>query len=248
LAHFFIIGAQRSKTTYLATLLAEHPEIELASPLRPEPKFFLRPESVSLGLEHYFTRHFSNPKAGIRGEKGTSYIESEFAARQIAAHFPSARLLVCVRDPIDRAVSNFKFSTMNGFETLPMDLAFRQDERTRTYDRTAVSASPFAYLTRGLYLQQMEKYLKRFSREQIKVLQFERLGEPGVLRELFSFLGVSPDFSPTGTATRINASRGPDPELTPELESWLKDYFRESNLALEREFQLDLSNWRSQSK
>ena len=56
--HFFIIGAQRSGTTYLYHLLDEHPEICMARPLRPEPKFFLKNELYARGLEYYETCYF----------------------------------------------------------------------------------------------------------------------------------------------------------------------------------------------
>jgi hypothetical protein len=81
--HFFIIGAQRTGTTYLYHLLAEHPEIEMAQPLKPEPKYFLIDSLFAQGLETYQTRYFSG-KSGVwlRGEKSTSYIESEKAAER----------------------------------------------------------------------------------------------------------------------------------------------------------------------
>ncbi len=83
--HFFIVGAQRSGTTYLYRTLDEHPEIEMAKPVRPEPKFFLQGDLSAYTHDDYLGLFFGN-KAGakLRGEKSTSYIESEHAARQIS--------------------------------------------------------------------------------------------------------------------------------------------------------------------
>ena len=58
--HFFIAGAQRSGTTYLYRLLDEHPEIEMAKPERPEPKFFLLDELHARGLKFYENHFFPN--------------------------------------------------------------------------------------------------------------------------------------------------------------------------------------------
>src|SRR6266576_1930600 len=104
--HFVIVGAQRCGTTYLYRLLDEHPEIEMAKPLWPEPKFFLDDERYPLGLPYYESQFFSEPETRVRGEKSTSYIESETAAQRIKATLPEAAVLVVLRDPVLRAISN----------------------------------------------------------------------------------------------------------------------------------------------
>ena len=78
---FCIIGAQRSGSTYLYQVLDEHPEITMARPLRPEPKFFLDVAAWKKGREHYLARHFSDASpSAILGEKSTSYYERPVVA------------------------------------------------------------------------------------------------------------------------------------------------------------------------
>src|SRR5206468_3542937 len=125
---FVIIGAQRCGTTYLTQLLDEHPEIEMAKPLRPEPKFFLDYEQFARGAEYYDARYFSDAAARVRGEKSTSYIEHDVAVRRIVALFPEATIVAVVRDPVARAVSNHRFSTAEGAESRPLVDALRADE------------------------------------------------------------------------------------------------------------------------
>jgi hypothetical protein len=163
--HFFIAGAQRSATTYLYHLLAEHPEIEMAQPVRPEPKFFLVDELFEHGLAYYRERFFpGKPGARLRGEKSTSYMESEIAAQRIARCFPESHILFLLRDPIERAISNYWFSVNNGLESLPLEEAFRrEEERWQQYDRSRVSVSPYAYLRRGRYIDFIEVYERYFS-------------------------------------------------------------------------------------
>lgn len=247
-AHFVIAGAQRSGTTLLYRLLAEHPEITMAAPEQPEPKFFLREDAVELGLEGY-QRHFPiGARTSVRGEKSTSYIESEAAARHIRAVLPDARLVFVLRDPVERALSNYRFSVAHGVETADMAEAFlKEDSRRGHYDRERFSVSPFAYLERGMYVRHLDAYRRHFPRERMKLLLFERLiaGEED-LAGLLSFLGVSDDGVPDLPARPVNASPpAPDGEPSDSLRRYLAEVFREPNRELARRYDLDLSRWPS---
>src|SRR3954470_9181704 len=172
--HFVIVGAQRSGTTYLYGLLDEHPEIEMAKPLRPEPKFFLDYDRYSLGLDAYDAQLFSDAGARVRGEKSTSYIESEVAARRLAAMLPAAPVIVVVRDPVRRALSNYRFSVQHGAEGLAPADAFEQAVAgDRPWDPARFSVSPFEYLARGRYVEYLERFAVHVAREQMHVLVFE---------------------------------------------------------------------------
>ncbi len=123
---FFIVGGQRCGTTYLYHLLAGHPEIEMAVPVRPEPKFFLDDALYEKGLDHYERTFFAGkPGSKIKGEKSTSYLEYEKVAARISSAFPDASILVVVRNPVERAMSHWRFSTQNGVESVSMEEAFR---------------------------------------------------------------------------------------------------------------------------
>ncbi|MCB9449898.1 MAG: sulfotransferase [Anaerolineaceae bacterium] len=244
--HFFLVGAQRSGTTYLYHALSEHPDIEMASPIRPEPKYFLAPNSLALGVSHYEAAFFKG-KAGakIRGEKSTSYIESEAVAERIATAFPEARILISLRNPVERAISNYWFSVNNGKERLPMEEAFwKEEERREQYDKTQISASPYAYLKRGLYLDYIQAYERYFPPEQITVVIFKRLmTAPQVaLPELYTALGVSPDFFPLSANRQINDSeRTSEQPLSLALQAHLKAYFADANARLGEYLQVDLA-------
>ena len=232
--HFVIIGAQRCGTTYLTQLLDEHPGIEMAKPLRPEPKFFLDYEQFAQGADYYEAQYFSDADVRVRGEKSTSYIEHDVAVRRIVALFPAATIVAVVRDPVARAVSNHYLSTAEGVETLPLVDALRAaDAGNRPWDRARFSVSPFAYLARSCYADALERVARRVPREQLHVLVFEELvADPSVLAALYERLGVDPGFRPPGVGAPVNVS--PDPgELDPETEAWLRAYFAEPNRRLE---------------
>jgi hypothetical protein len=234
--HFVIVGAQRSGTTYLYGLLDEHPEIEMAKPVRPEPKFFLDYDRYALGLDAYEAQLFSgaDPRAHVRGEKSTSYIESEVAARRIAAMLPDAPVVVIVRDPVARALSNYRFSVQHGVESLAVDDALRGSAPGgRPWDRAQFSVSPFDYLARGRYVEYLERLSAHIASERVHVVVFEELvADPGVVAQLYARLGVEPAFVPSGIGTAVNAAADLGDPIPPPLEAWLRDYFREPNRRL----------------
>jgi len=247
--HFFIVGGQRCSTTYLYHILAEHPEIQMAYPVRPEPKFFLLDDLFERGIEYYEQNFFkNNDSAWLRGEKSTSYMESEKVAIRISECFPDAKLVFLLRDPILRAISNYKFSVEHGFEGLPMEEAFlHEDKRGEDYDRNRVSASPFAYLKRGRYADYIKIYRRHFPLERLKVIIQERfVGCETALQELFSFLGVNANFRSTRTSQVVNASSSFSSHLallSLELKRYVQEYFADSNRQLGEMLDLDLKEW-----
>ena len=121
-SHFFIIGGQRCATTWLWRALSAHPDIEMAHPMRPEPKYFLKVPAENQSQDSYSKAHYSGTTK-VRGEKSTSYSESVPAVRNILAMFPKARFVMLIRDPIDRAISNVRFSRDNGLEQDTLEAA-----------------------------------------------------------------------------------------------------------------------------
>ncbi len=244
--HFFIVGAQRSGTTYLYRTLDEHPEIEMAKPVRPEPKFFLKSDLSGYTHDDYLRLFFGSKEgAKLRGEKSTSYIESERAARQISQWYPGARILFMLREPVARAISNYHFSRNNGLETLPLAQAImEEDSRREDYDHSKISASPYAYTKRGFYINYIKMYGKYFARDRmIFVIHEEFIGQPGQVKSLYADLGVDPDFIPSALEKPANVSEKTSEQLTPELECYMTTYFVDSNARLEAHLGRPLTAW-----
>lgn len=244
-SHFVIVGGQRCGTTYLYTLLDEHPQVEMARPVRPEPKFFLAPDAVEAGIEAYRARHFGHrPDARAHGEKGTSYLETPGAAEWIAAVLPGSRIVALVRDPVERAISNHRFSVAHGLETLPVDEALTEEAERRPYDAARVSASPFAYLRRGRYAELLEPYLARFGRDRVFVGVFEELvAGPAVYDELCDALGVD-RFAPPSLGSVVNEATVERGDVADETVARLRAHFEPSVRRLEELLGRDLDAWR----
>ena len=168
----------------------------MAKPVKPEPKFFLVDHLYEQGLESYSCRWFADaPADRVAGEKSTDYLESAAAAQRIAHDLPRVKLVFILREPADRAFSNFAWTRMNGIETEDFATALRLEaERERTLPERWRFARPFSYFSRGLYADLLVEYFNRFPREQILVVKFEDIErDPAELaRQLHRFLGISP--------------------------------------------------------
>jgi hypothetical protein len=243
---FFIIGAQRSGTTYLYHLLAEHPEIEMARPYRPEPKFFLRDEQYRRGLAYYESHYFpGKPGAWLKGEKTTSYIESAQVAQRLATHYPTAKIIILMRDPIQRAISNYWFSVKNGLESWSLEQALLADASQRQgYDPRQISTNPFDYLRRGLYISFIEVYDAFFPAEQIHGLLYEEIvGNLTQAQALYAFLGVSAEYAPVNLDRIINEGDKREDSISPAMREYLVNYYAEANGRLAARFGFDLAKW-----
>jgi hypothetical protein len=210
----FVVGAQRCGTTYLHRLLDAHPQVRMARPVRPEPKFFLDCERVAQGRDAYEAQYFPDVAGPVTylGEKCTSYIERPDAGALIHGFYPDARILAILREPVSRAVSNYRFSVENGLEPLPFDEALAAEEERLRSDVFSTSANPFAYRTRGHYVEYLAPYVDLFGRDRVRVLVFEELvGNVAALGDLYRWLGVDDSFVPGDVHRAVNASSEPAP-------------------------------------
>jgi hypothetical protein len=236
LPDFIIGGAPRSGTTWLYWLLDRHPEIYMARPVAPEPKFFLQDEVYEKGLPYYSAHWFSEvADARIAGEKSTNYLESHVAAERMARDLPWAKLVFILREPADRAYSNYLWSRMNGHECEGFDTALQlEEERQKELPTPLRYARPFSYFTRGLYADLLAPYLERFPRDQILVLRFEDIGTDGkgVAERLHRFLGVAPRPDDAGHISVVNPSEKSGATFDAKTREALRARYEEPNRRL----------------
>lgn len=231
--HFLVIGGQRCGTTYLHTLLEAHPDIAMARPARPEPKVFLDADKAARGLAWYDATYFAHATGEARwGEKSTSYIESAEAAGRAARVLGDADVLVVLRDPVARAVSNWRFSTDNGFETRPLAEALAENlDRPRPWDPATTSVSPFAYLERGRYADFLPPWQDAFPGRVHLLFLADLLTDAGIAA-LYARLGVDPGFRPEAVGEPVNQSEQEAPDLDDALAARLRRFFATSDTAL----------------
>lgn len=229
-----MIGAQRSGSTYLSTALDTHPHITMARPARPEPKVFCDADLAARGQDWYRHTWFGHRRdEQMLGEKSTSYLEDPQAPARVRDMLGEVHVIAVLRDPVKRAVSNWRFSTEHGLETRGLEEALLADlGDEQPWDRDAVSVSPFAYLRRGRYLEQLEPWASTFPDTTHVLFLEELLADVGVLSRLFVDLGVDPKRAPALTREPVNKSEGDGAVLSERVRAPLNAYFEASNEAL----------------
>ena len=220
---FLVIGAPKAGTTALHAALARHPGLFMSA--IKEPKFFLSdgppptkggPGDALTYREHIWRRpeyealFDSAPPGTLRGESTPLYLYDRAAMRRIRQALPEARLIVIVRDPVERAHSNWTHLWSAGLEPVGDFIRACGEEERRI---AAGWASFWHYTGLGRYGEQLEYLFTLFPREQVLVLRYRMMvDEPAqTLDRICAFLGVEP-----GVLTEIprqNVTSHPEPTL-----------------------------------
>jgi hypothetical protein len=172
---FLYIGTSKAGSTWLFNVLARHPDVFLAS----NKGLYYFDAHFDRGADWYLG-HFRGTDGSdglVRGEVSHSYLSSPQAPERIAALAPGVRLLVCLREPVDRAFSDYLDLRKNQQFDGPFPLALEQYPRL---------------LDRGHYATHLRRYLEVFPREQLLVQLFDDLkADPQAYADrVFDFLGV----------------------------------------------------------
>lgn len=214
---FIGIGAEKCATTWLTEVLRDHPEIYMSSP--KELHFFT--DHWTSGKSWYF-RHFDTRASKVAGEFSTSYLPSLVAPNRIKEIAPNAALLCMVRDPVERFMSHAKHLCRDGRLQWP-----RQTQIDQPWLDQAVGIEP-RLLESSLYGKHLSRFRQILPEARILIVPSPATAHDGIriVREVYSFLGVSPD-APAPTASKV-VSKGVVPRWQ-SLESAKKKGFRALN-------------------
>jgi len=153
LPDFLIVGAQKCGTTSLKHNLNKHRDVyvpEYCVANSNQINFFDYDNEYSKGVDWYASLF----KEGyVCGEKSVEYIMSDKAIRRIKKHVPEVKIILCVRNPVDRFISQLNMRK-GGMRPISIDVALRDDE----------------YIYRGMYFKQIKNLMKYFNREQIHIM------------------------------------------------------------------------------
>ena len=240
--HFFIIGVQRSGTTFLYNLLARNSQICMAQPINPEPKYFINKNHTDFNYEKYITSCFPLYKnEEFFGEKGTSYIEYPDSGITISKLFPNAKIIIALRNPVYRAISNYFFSLNNGIETRTIEEVFIY-KKPAPIISIKTSVSPFDYLKRGRYIDYIKEYITPFTKENVLITFYEEFTNSFEEQKYINkFLGSNTkDF--IYYKNKVNSSIKTQ-KVSSEIISLLNTYFRPYNNQLSVFIKNDLKFW-----
>lgn len=200
LPNFLVIGAEKSGTTALHELLATHPQVFMSEP--KEPSFFLSqdPRYLAqdlLGQQHgdirtqakYEEIFAAAPAAKAIGESSPCYLYSPEAAKLIRATIPGVRIVALLRNPAERAFSQFTFNQQRGWE--PLARTFREALELEEERVQGNSMWAFHYTRRGMYARQLAPYLNAFG-DRVRVWAYDDFVEKPahVLREICAFCEI----------------------------------------------------------
>jgi hypothetical protein len=243
---FLVLGAQKSGTTALYHYLLAHEEAFCAR--IKEVNFF--DNNYGLGTGWYLS-HFPPVWKGIRvrrrlgcrpaiGEFSPSYVLDPRVPARVHRFDPSMKLVVLLRDPVERAYSHYLHEVRRGHESLAFQEAIeRESERiSEEFERMLLDphyGSPsyrqFSYLARGRYREQLERWLAVFPRSQMLFVESGsfRTDTAARMRELCRFLGIP---EPHGAVyAPIGLTKYVEP-LAASTRLWLARYFEPYNLSL----------------
>jgi len=225
---FVGIGAQKAGTTWWHDLIAAHPRVASRPDIHKERHFFDRYATTAFGSADGARYHgwFPRMPGLLAGEWTPDYLQFAWAPALLAEAAPATRLLVILRDPVDRLRSGLS-------------------HHRRHVGPLTMQACADA-VNRGFYDQALARWLEHFPPEQLLLLQYERCAaDPrGELARTYEFLGLAP-FVPAAIERRVSGSTDLV-ELDPDARRRLVDAYTPDVVALARnhpEMALDLARW-----
>ena len=206
---FLIIGAQKAGTTSLFEYLIRHPGV--AAPNKKELHFFDVPDRFRHGAAWYralfpsldpsFAGHSS--RRPVTGEASPYYLFHPRVPASVAGLFPQVKLIALLRNPADRAYSQYQMWVRAGKEPLSFDDAIAAEPKRLDGAEVRLLADTdhsdpvhrrHSYLSRGVYVDQLARWTTHFPREQMLILKTEDLftDTQRIIGQVFDFLGLPP--------------------------------------------------------
>ena len=241
LPQFLGLGVQKGGTTTLQRLLEQHPQVWL--PPEKELQFFSL--HYARGV-HWYASCFAEAPAGQRcGDITPYYLFHPEAPRRIAELLPQARLIVLLRDPVERSLSQYFHSRRLGLEPLDLEAALAAEEerlagaglQLAAADGRHRSHQEHSYRARSRYEQQLERFEQTFRKEQFLLLRSEDLFEDGATAwsHVQAFLDLDPVPFPEGVAP-ANAGQGEAMAVSEPVRDQLRQELQPTYRAMEERY------------
>ncbi len=258
---FLFIGGQRCASTWVHRCLSEHPEVFI-----PPHELHYFDSHYDRGVEWYLSHFTPEPRHKAWGDKTPAYLTTPEAPRRVHDLVPGAKLVCCLREPVDRAYSLYHLKRLTaGWGTF--EEALESDPRI---------------LEMGCYAEGLARWFEMFPRDSLLILLYDELAadEAAFARRIYEHIGVDPLFRPSVLGKRVNAvvfprlrhalrRVGMEPVVRAVGRTWmggairrwnhgraarakpmadstrrrLMEYYREPNRRLEQLLGIDLAAW-----
>lgn len=192
--HFIGIGVPKSATRWIFECLNEHPDVCASRP--KETHFFLEPHSDTTGYAQYFSHCKAEP---VTGEFSPRYLYSDTALNETAHHYPNARLIVCLRNPVDRLISRILFNQSRGQH---------RDVSLEATIEKMLGNQEHEMMHYGRYASYLQRWLAVFPRKQVLILIYEDIEKDprAFIQRVYQFVGADVDFTPSSLTQRKNVT------------------------------------------
>lgn len=199
LPDFILIGAMRAGSTSIASYLGAHDDVFVSA--RKELHFF--DWHWNRGVDWYRSQFRGAKSGSMAGEATVSYVVYRETMERLAATCPDVRLLMVLRNPVDRAYSHYWYNRMLGYEPLSFREALAAEAGRPS---GPAERRTFEYAGRSRYLEQLRRVEEFFPREAVHVVLFEDLtARPGsTFRSVCRFLGVDDSVVPSNVGEAMN--------------------------------------------
>ena len=194
--NFLYIGTSKAGSTWIYDVLNRHPDIYMA----PGKGLYFFSTNYERGLDWYRSQFAGAAGEQILGEVSHGYLYEEEACERIAAMNPEIKIMVCLREPVDRAFSEYLDGVKNGH----VEGSFESQLGEGSW-----------LIERGLYAKHLAPYVAKFGQERVHVGVFDELGAnpDEFARKLFGFLEVEPVELVAGQRQRMMPASAPRSRL-----------------------------------
>jgi len=232
--NFIIGGPPKCASTSLNFYLKQHPEIFMSP--EKETRFFSL--DYNKGIDFYLKTYFSGvTNEKMVGETTPTYFLLPFVAERIKQFNPAMKMIFCLRNPVDRAYSGWSMRMNNGTEHLSFKEAFDENIKQRkTVDFVGETGAAQwladqkrsnrkedtglrTYIEGSMYAYNLQNYYQHFDKSQVKVIFLDALKNnlDATLKDIFTFLGVDPEFKVQNTEQKNTYKKSKFKFLEPVL-------------------------------
>ena len=239
---FVVAGVQKGGTRALQHFLSQHPEIGLVSKPKIAPHFFDYDTYFEAHPDYaaYHSWYTGENLNRITGDITPIYIYWNPCIARIQAYNPHMKMIVLLRNPVDRAYSHWSMEFNRDNEADPFWKAILKEPFRRGF---ADQHRIYSYLHRGFYYQQIERLFTYFPREQCLIVKSEDLKQNhrSTLAQMLTFVGADPTIIPSPQEIH----KGNYTPMPPAMRQALTLLYRRDIQRLQRLLDIDLSAWLS---
>lgn len=241
LPDFLVIGAQRSGTTTLYDYLASQPGVR--RPVRKEIHYFAA--HYGRGLSWYrahFPIALRADRRWLTFECTPYYLLHPLVPMRVKSDLPDVKLVVLLRDPVDRFLSQYRMNVERGIEVRPLAAVVAAERAQGHAEIEAGSNSPehrnFSYLARGRYVEQLQRWFAQFPRASFHLIDFDDLVEQPrpTLEQACDFLGLTAPTMDAALHSGYRTGRSAAGPAVEGLRAYYETYDKQLSELVERTF------------